>query len=151
MNRKAHDLWYGSAITHKWICWKFFNTLPFPPRGSIYSILSLAAVKQPLLLRSASVVFLIRSAVFLFFPWTVLASQFQITWPHLLDRLVSLKLQVGGEELGVLWVGRGKGLKFTWRINSAEKSIRMQHRLKNIKEKLYFCIFVAFHIQRSYI
>lgn len=62
---------------------------------------------------SVSVILFVRDAVFLFFPATGLTGKFQITWPRLLHRLVSLKLQVGGEELGILRVGHGKGLKFT--------------------------------------
>lgn len=62
---------------------------------------------------SRSVVFFVRGAVFLFIPRTAPTGQFQIARRRLLDRLISLKLQVRGEELGVFRVGRGKGLKFT--------------------------------------
>ena len=75
-----------------------------------YSVLSLSAVKESS--SSVSVVFFVGGAVLLLFR-TDRTGQLQIAWTCLLDCLVSLELQIGGEKLGVLRMGRGKALKFS--------------------------------------
>lgn len=89
------------------------NTLFFFP--------PLSEVTYSSLLCPASVIFFVRRALFLFFVWTGLTGEFQIARHRLLDRLISLKLQIGGEELCVLRVVPGKFLKFIWRIRTEEK------------------------------